>query len=249
MNLIGIGDFSHGDINIWNYRFKLLKKYMKNTNKKIVIFNEMSIWQGKNIMNNTIWNIDKKKFETFNGIKIEKEIADTRYHKYWQYCSHGILSKIFLEIIRYIRKHKNRITIIGVDNDKVDANSGMYKIIIKNLDFNNINFFWAHNDHVGNLKYSCGHYLKEKLKDKYYIILSNAKQGELRFNGFCLGKDCNTRIWTKYFYAKFKNKNNKILEFSNSYWIGHDNSYQGGYYVKNIKYDYLLIFNKVSKLI
>lgn len=123
MQLIGIGDFSHGDINIWNYRFKLLKNYMTKTNKKIVIFNEMSVWHGKNIMNNTIWNINKKKFEKYNDIKIEKEIQKSNsqqiWGKYWQYCSHAISSKIFIDIVKYIRKHKDRITIIGVDNDKI----------------------------------------------------------------------------------------------------------------------------------
>ena len=39
-DLIGIGDFSHGDTNIWEYRLKLLKYFIKTTNKKITIFNE-----------------------------------------------------------------------------------------------------------------------------------------------------------------------------------------------------------------
>ena len=55
-NLIGIGEFSHGIMESWVFRFNLLKYAMKNSNKNIIIFNEMSIWQADNIMNNTIWS-------------------------------------------------------------------------------------------------------------------------------------------------------------------------------------------------
>ena len=60
-NLIGIGEFSHGIIESWHFRFNLLKYAMKNSNKNIIIFNEMSIWQADNIMNNTIWSIKDNK--------------------------------------------------------------------------------------------------------------------------------------------------------------------------------------------
>jgi hypothetical protein len=43
-NLIGIGEFSHGIMENWVFRFNLLKYAMKNSNKNIIIFNEMSIW-------------------------------------------------------------------------------------------------------------------------------------------------------------------------------------------------------------
>jgi len=45
-----------------------------------------------------------------------------------------------LKIIKYIRKHKHRITIIGIDNDKLDRDYDMYKIIMKNYKPSNINF-------------------------------------------------------------------------------------------------------------
>lgn len=50
-DLIGIGDFSHGDKNIWVYRLKLLKYFIKTTDKKITIFNEDGDENSKNIMN------------------------------------------------------------------------------------------------------------------------------------------------------------------------------------------------------
>ena len=42
-NLIGIGEFSHGIQESWEFRFNLLKYAFTNTNKKIIIFNEMSV--------------------------------------------------------------------------------------------------------------------------------------------------------------------------------------------------------------
>ena len=105
----------------------------------------------------------------------------------------------------------------------------MYQTIIKNLSDDSINFFWAHNHHVDSLEYHdynmeyienkshkwyCGYYLKQKLKDKYCIILTQAYEGTNRFNGYCSGKNCEKRTWKlKYFYKKFiYNPNKKYAE-------------------------------------
>ena len=205
--LIGIGEFSHGIMESWIFRFNLLKYAIKNTNKNIIIFNEMSIWQADNIMNNTIWSIKDNKHIDYKGIKIEKPIQNDNYvgGKLWQYCGHAMESNIFLKIIKYIRAHKDRITIIGIDNDKIDRDYDMYKIIIKNYKLSNINFLWGHNNHVGDLplsndnllyiknknhKWFLGHYLKKELKDDYCIILSQAYEGINRFNSYCMGNNC-----------------------------------------------------------
>ncbi len=42
-NLIGIGEFSHGIQESWEFRFNLLKYVIKYTNKKIYIVNEMFV--------------------------------------------------------------------------------------------------------------------------------------------------------------------------------------------------------------
>jgi hypothetical protein len=143
-NLIGIGEFSHGIIESWQFRFNLLKYAMKNTNKNIIIFNEMSIWQADNIMNNTIWSIKDNKFINYKGIKLAEPIQNNNYigGKLWQYVNHAMESNIFLKIIKYIRKHKDRIKIIGIDNDTIDRDYDMYKIIMKNYKPSNINFLW-----------------------------------------------------------------------------------------------------------
>ena len=97
-NLIGIGEFSHGIMESLEFRFNLLKYAITNTNKDIIIFNEMSVWQAENIMNNTIWSIKDKKYIKYEGIKIEEPIGNNNYvgGKLWQYINHAMESNIFL---------------------------------------------------------------------------------------------------------------------------------------------------------
>ena len=230
-NLIGIGEFSHGIEESWNFRMELLKYVMRNTNKKITIFIELSVWQANNIIDETYYDRNNDKFIKYNKIKIENPVHEnsggSAWGKLWQYSMHSSESKIFLKIIKYIRKNKNRINIIGVDNETLARDYDMYKIIMENLNKNHINFFWAHNAHVDNrklswdnykwtkdefpqLKYYCGYYLKKKLGNKYCIILSNAYEGINRFNGYCKGDGCTVRTWViKYFYKNFLHKPNK----------------------------------------
>jgi hypothetical protein len=236
--LISIGEFSHGIQESWEFRFELLKYSMTNTNKKIFIFNEMSIWLADNIMNNTIWSIKDNKYIKYDGIKIEEPIQNDNYvgGKLWQYINHAIESEIFLKIIKYIKKNKDRITIIGIDNDKIDRDYDMYKIIMKYYNKNNINFLWASNHHIGDLplstenltyiknknhKWFLGHYLKKKLKDEYCIILSQAYEGTNRFNSYCILKNCNKRTYQlNYFTKKFKyDKNKKYVNLNKKYQL------------------------------
>jgi len=257
--LIGIGEFSHGIMESWEFRFKLLKYAMKNTNKKIFIFNEQSIWMADNIMNNTIYSRQLDKFITYNKIKIEDKIdggddGKTYFGHLWQYMAHACESEIFLQIIKYIRKHKDRITLVGTDNDKLDRDYDAYIIIMKNYDPNNINFYWAHNHHVNDMEYSldnllyienkkhkwfCGHYLRKKLGKDYCIVLSQAYKGENRFNGYCKGENCNERTFQlKYIYKKFKyiklkkyvnlSKNYQLLRSFDEKLISFSNSYYKG---------------------
>ena len=255
--LISIGEFSHGIQESWEFRFKLLKYAMTNTNKKIFIFNEMSIWQADNIMNNTIWSIKDNKYIKYDGIKIEEPIQNNNYigGKLWQYINHAMESNIFLKIIKYIKKNKDRITIIGIDNDKIDRDYDMYKIIMKYYNKNNINFLWASNHHIGDLplsaenltyiknknhKWFLGHYLKKKLKDEYCIILSQAYEGTNRFNSYCIGKNCNKRTYQlNYFTKKFKyDKNKKYVNLNKKYQLLTDYnelliSFSNSYYKEN----------------
>ena len=282
-NLISIGEFSHGIMESWEFRFNLLKYVMKNTNKNIIIFNEMSIWQGNNIMNNTIWSIKDNKYINYEGIKIENPIQNDNYigGKLWQYMCHSMESNIFLKIIKYIRKNKDRIKIIGIDNDKIDRDYDMYKIVMKNYKSININFIWAHNNHIADLqlnndnlkyiqnknhKWSLGHYLKKVFKEQYCIILSQSYEGNNRFNGYCIGNDCEKRTFQlKYFYKKFKYDKNKkyvninkkyqlltdytepLISFSNSYYK--ENKYGIQDYKNTNIFNYILFWNKTNELI
>ena len=91
-----------------------------------------------------IYDREKDRFVKFNGIR--KEPHGIPWGPYWQYFNHSAQAQITLKILRFIRKHRDRITLIGVDNDKLDRDYDMQKIILKNLGHHNtINFFWAHN--------------------------------------------------------------------------------------------------------
>jgi len=185
-----------------------------------------------------------------------------------------------LKIIKYIRKHKDRIRIIGIDNDTIDRDYDMYKIIMKNYKPLNINFLWAHNSHIADLplsddnlkyiknknhKWFLGHYLKKELKENYCIILSQAYEGINRFNGYCMGNNCDKRTYQlKYFYKKFKYDKNKkyvnmnkkyilltdytepLISFSNSYYKG--NKYGVQDYMNTNIFNYILFWNKTNEL-
>ena len=276
-SLIGIGEFSHGICESWEYRFKLLKYCISKTNKKIIIFNEMSIWQGENIMNNTIFvrKDDKWILQHYKGIRIET--PENNWGKLRQYCPKCSESQIFINIIKYIRKYKDRIAIIGVDNDKLNRDRYMYRQIMKNLDPNNINFLWAHNEHIDNReisnctyrwirdefpneRYTAGYYLKKKLKEKYCIILSQAYKGKQRFDSICSGDNCEERTYKEFFtklfiYKVLSNRNDglykyyddDLIEFSNSYFV---NNKQGeiGLIPNKKTWDFILFWKSVSVL-
>ena len=111
---------------------------LDNMNKyynKITMYNKV-------LKKNNI-NTKDNKFIKYEGIKIELPIQNNNYvgGKLWQYINHTMESEIFLKIIKYIRKNKDRITIIGIDNDKIDRDYDMYKIIMKHYNKNNINFY------------------------------------------------------------------------------------------------------------
>lgn len=281
--LIGIGDFTHGIEESWLYRFKLIKFIIKNTNKNINIFNEMSIWQASNVMNNTIWSREKNKFIRYDKIKKEDPIQNGDYvgGELWQYIPHCFESNIILKIIKYIRKNKERITLYGIDNDTIDRDYDMYKIIINNMDDNKINLLFASNNHIStnklhkdnylyiknkNHKWYCGYYLRKKLKKDYCIILSQAYEGYVRFNGYCIGNNCESRInQLKYIYKKYKyiklkkyvkeNKKyqlldkftDKFLNFSNSYYKKNKYGYQSIDVIND--QNYILFWNNVNHLI
>lgn len=284
--LIGIGEFSHGIQESWDFRFNLLKKVIKTTNKKITIFTDSSIWQTNNIMNKTFYDKKTNQYVKTTKIKIEKAIhnnfTNQAFCKLFQYVNHTTESKIYLQIIKYIQKHLDRINLIGVDNDSLTRDYNMYTKIYDNLNKTHINFFWAHNAHIdnrvfnvdnlkysqntfSNLKYYCGHYLKEAYGKKYCIILSQAYCGINRFNSLCSSLVCSNKTWTlKYFYKPFFYKPNKmyvnndkkfqlfdkffnpLIEFSNSYYKSNKYGYKHLVYLSN--YDFILFFNRVNEL-
>ena len=146
-------------------------------------------------------------------------------------------SKEYYNIIIYIRKHTDKIKIIGIDPLNNYSDISMFDTIKKHISqfFDNnksnsnqncVYFLWTHNDHISTNKYNesmkkytktsninsyyCGKFLKDYLGDKYCIILSNSSSGKIRFNSVCIGDNCDIRLWTlNYFYSSFDNNDNQ----------------------------------------
>jgi len=246
--LIGIGDFSHGDQNIWNFRFGLLKNVINATNRNVVIFTEDTEEHCSNIMNDKILTFEKN---------------------YDRYAFRIYDSPIYLEIIKYIRIHTQRIKLIGVDNEILARDKYMATKILKNLDEQSINFFWAHNDHVDNRKitelyetawhdekYYAGHYLKKKLLDKYCIILSTGYKGILRFDGKCNDEKCTERTtfnvpkFKKFIVPKYENYESGLYEnFNNDIAEFAATTFPNNLFMKKTKPNYVIFFRNVSPLL
>jgi hypothetical protein len=115
------------------------------------------------------------------------------------------------------------------------------------------------------LKYFCGHYLKEQYGNKYCIILTQAYSGINRFNSFYQGDGCEKRTWfLKYFYKPFAYQPNKkyvnkdkyfqffdnfhepLIEFSNSYYK--NNIFGCSDIVYSSKFDFIIFWNRVNEL-
>lgn len=244
-HLIGIGDFSHSTLELWEYRFSMLKNAMTHMNKKINVFMEDTNEHIKNIMKDK--KLKKHKPYMYNNI-FPCGVYDRYMYHTWE-C------KIYIKIINYIKKNKSRINFYGVIPIKY-SEKNIASNVLKLYNPNYVNFFWAHNDHISN------QYIKNKLGDSYLILLSQSNSGTIRFDSFCINNDCNTRIWyIKYFYINFgeiKKKcvpvkyyynkyDKKFICFSNSYYITKKNKeLNGGYYVEYNLYDRVLSYDFVN---
>jgi hypothetical protein len=264
--LIGIGDFSHGDRNIWEYRLRVMKNIILETNKKILLFLEDNNYHIKNITN------INKRLSYRKSYGVFKE--NYPYGPLEKYSHRVYDSPIYLNFIKYVRKHKKRIKIIGTDNNKIARDEYMYNKIIKNINYNKINLFFAHNAHIDNRKitepfetkyhnekYRCGYYLKKKFKQKYCIILSTGYKGKIRFDCKCDDKYCSNRdfytIPKKVMiennisnYYKYKsgiynnNKFNNILCEYTACIFPHNNVR----YIKSKNCDFVLFFKNLKPL-
>lgn len=177
--LIGIGDFSHGVDDIWIYRIYVINQIIKN-NYIPKIFLEDSAYGPNNIMTDQKIAIKSKRY----------------YYRYefpiMRYSGFRIQdSPTYLEFIKIIKK--NNIEIYGIDSEDKYREKKMADNILSKMDNgkNVINLFFGHNSHVDDreikyespYKYTTGHYLKKKLRDKYCIILSSGLGGSIRFDG------------------------------------------------------------------
>ena len=140
-HLIGIGDFSHGDAEIWLLRLRLVKNIVRQTTSHITIYIEDLPEHANNIMTDD---------ELVTGKEYSVVDNQFAYGPLDRYCYRAWDSPIFLKIIKYIRKHLDRIQIIGVDIPQIARDKMMADNIIGTLNTTHVNFFWATNTHVDN---------------------------------------------------------------------------------------------------
>jgi len=196
--LIGIGDFSHGDNNIWEYRISFVNHLLQDSSKHITIFNEDTEYHSNNITDIT----KPLSFESEYNISED----GYGYGPLDEYCHRVYDSSIYLTFIRLVRMNHDRISLIGVDVDEIDRDYQMAQNILTKLDKSHVNLFFAHNSHVNDqtifedyeTKWSseekrCGHYLRKKLGDEYCIMLSASGDGVVRFDCDCNDKFCTKR--------------------------------------------------------
>lgn len=123
-DLIGIGDFSHGDNNVWKYRFNLLKNVIDTTEYNVDIYIEDTIEHTNNIINDEFLIFEKE--YNVQDEKFPYGPLDRYSYRSWD-------SKIYLKIIKYIRENLNRINIIGVDVEEIARDSKMSQNILEKL--------------------------------------------------------------------------------------------------------------------
>ena len=174
--ITGIGDFSHGDIDIWFLRLIVIQHLISTTTKKIIIFQEDHPESVKHIYN------DRKPIINEGEENFGMNYALIRYG-YRIYSSN-----IYLMFIKYLRKHKDRIQMYGIDLDTKDRDYDMFNEIIKIYEKevdSPIYLYFAHNNHVADRVtknfISTGHYLKEYFGKEYKIILSLGINGRITF--------------------------------------------------------------------
>jgi hypothetical protein len=177
--VVAIGEYSHGDANIWKLRLDVLRELTKNNNStKIQIFLEDVDEYVRNIM-----------FDPEILIKPSYEYRNT--YPLQRYTSYRIYDSVeYLEFIKFVRE--NKIKVYGADNCVDNRDRFMAEFILRSMDKTCVNLYFAHNYHIcqqvsdNYLPYKVtGDYLREALGDKYITIISAAYKGQVRYDGIC----------------------------------------------------------------
>lgn len=269
-SLIGIGEFSYGFQEIWEFRYNLLKKIIRTTNKKIMLFMDVTKKQQQNI-NRLAYVDEDDKLEKGEDLQFIERKFKNKFHEpigmlglYVPYVSE---SHIVYKILKYIKSHRDRIQVVGIKNIPTKDVCNEIKKLLNTT--THINLLFAHNnivdDRIKKNYVSCGHYLKKIYGKKYCIILSQASQGELRFDSFYLGHHSDTHVWEhthfyKFFMFKSKKYNKldnnyklckryckKLIEFGNGYY--ENTKYGHNEILSSHTWDFMLFWNVATKLI
>jgi len=283
--VVGLGDFTHGCPDIPRFVIQLLDYLITTTDKPIKLFTENSGWRAENIMKHR-----KIRF-------MKPGLWDNRWPvgKLGYYAGYGAESPECIEFIKFIRAHRDRITIIGADPDILDRDEKMAQTVLTGMypKDQGYNIWYAANHHVDISKYElmnqkwvpnhertryfAGWHLKRALGNDYKFILSQGYHGTVRYNGVCLGDDCNDRIisldyiWRDFIIPEFRQyttphnrdgisllgsaefQPDELATFNAPYHAGLTNirpvGQSGGLYDKNHKaWTYILFFNKIGRL-
>ena len=224
VQVVGLGDFTHGCPDIQRFVIQFLEYLIKNTDKPIKLFTENSGWRADNIMKHP-----KLRF-------MKPRLWNNRWPvgKLGHYVGYGGESPECLEFIKFIRANRARITIIGADPDIIDRDEIMAKTILTGMypKGQGYNIWYAANHHVDigkyelmnqkwvpnpeRVRYYAGWHLKQALGRDYAFIISQGYQGTVRYNGICLGDDCADRIvsldyiWRDFVVPEFKRYTNRM---------------------------------------
>ena len=271
-HLVGIGDFTHGINETWEYRLDVIKNIIKQ-GISIVIYNEDTQYSIDNIYGDKDLSINYKTHPT-------KKTDSFPHGPMNRYCHIVYDSPIYLKIIKFIRKHRDKIALVAVDSDVIARDKVMAEKILDHMKKTArdkvIRFFWAHNAHVAprpitelyELKYAprethrCGWYLRKTLGSSYCVILSTGYKGTLRFSISCDNEQCTDKKYYKTPYFKlFCHSQYEELDSKNKWKLTENKSfpkklveYAGaefpdGYFLRDhLDCDYILFFPRVSGL-
>lgn len=218
-DVIGIGALTCGMKEIWKYRLNLLKDAILTSDKNIDVYHTISYYQANNIMNKTYY--DQNVQEYINIQEITIDISNN-------FGPFIIRSDIYLDIVKFINEHKDRITIKSIQN--------------MNIDKTKINFVWAHNKMIDDRQDTLGSYLNNNYN--YCIVLSQAYKGEIRvvYQGTYDYMNFTIPVLENYDEGLLTEFNDELYEFSNRKC---KNMIQK---IRSNSWTYILFYKKITAL-
>lgn len=164
----GLGDFSHGCANVWNFRLRLVRELVKHTRVNIFIED----------LDEYVCRIREDPEIILSGeYNYRRSFPMHRYSAYQINCC-----REYLKFVRFVHSNRQNITITGVDELCAERDAIMAERILKCIRTDQINLYIAHNYHVGTLYDSAGSILRKQLGARYLIVQTAAVAGRIRYD-------------------------------------------------------------------